>query len=197
MPTVLTEAPSPSERKRWTRADRAVLEATEVLDQRDRELLEGDLIDRGPKYRPHSNALAWLRLWLQEVFGWKFVSTEVPIDVAPQDNPTSEPEPDIIVLKRAFSTFRTVNPGPPDLHLIVEIADSTLATDLKTKAALYARAGIPDYWVLDVNGRRLMVHREPHFGKYTEIAIYTEQESVAPLAAPHARFAIAYAFQEE
>jgi Uma2 family endonuclease len=80
------------------------------------------------------------------------------------------------------------------LHLVVEVADTTLSFDLTTKAALYARAGIVEYWVLDVPGRRLIVHRHPQLGKYTTILIYSEQESVAPLAAPQAMFKVADAF---
>jgi Uma2 family endonuclease len=82
------------------------------------------------------------------------------------------------------------------LHLVVEVADSTLNFDLTTKAALYARAGIAEYWVLDVSGRRLIVHRLPQSGKYTAILVYNEQEEVAPLAAPHATFKAADAFPD-
>src|ERR1700678_623537 len=89
------------------------------------------------------------------------VQQGAPIDVSPEDNPSNEPEPDIIVLNRDFLNFRSANPSPQDLHLVVEVADTTLNFDLTTKAALYARAGVADYWVLDVNGRRLIVHREP------------------------------------
>jgi Uma2 family endonuclease len=80
------------------------------------------------------------------------------------------------------------------LRLIVEIADSTLGFDLKVKGALYARAGVPEYWVLDVAGRRLLVHRNPQSGRYTDVAAYSEQESVSPLAAPQAQFRVADAF---
>ena len=55
---------------------------------------------------------------------------------------------------------------------MVEVADSTLAFDLNTKAALYARAGIPEYWVLDVKGQRLMVHRDPSGGRYQSVIAY-------------------------
>jgi len=66
---------------------------------------------------------------------------------------------------------------------VVEVSDSSLGFDLTTKAALYARAGIVEYWVLDVAGRRLIVHRDPRAGRYISVAAYGEEESVAPLAA--------------
>jgi Uma2 family endonuclease len=76
------------------------------------------------------------------------------------------------------------------LRLVVEVADSTLGFDLRTKAALYARAGIAEYWVLDIAGRRMIVHRNPQAGTYVSVAAYNEDESVAPLAAPDSCFRI-------
>lgn len=201
MPSALIEVPvekapnSPS-RKRWTRAECASLDASGLLNQQHLELVEGELIDKMGKNRPHVNALVLMHAWLVRVFGERFVNPEAPINVSPEDNPSNEPEPDIIVLKRDLSHFRSANPGPQDLHLVVEVSDTTLNFDLTVKAALYARAGIADYWVLDVSGRRLIVHRRPQSGKYASILIYNEQEQVAPLAAPHAIFKAADAFPE-
>jgi Uma2 family endonuclease len=99
------------------------------------------------------------------IFGETFINAGAPIDVAPEDNPMNEPEPDLIVLKRSFWEFKSSNPLPQDLHLVVEISDTTLSFDLTKKAALYARAGIVEYWALDVAARRLVVHREPTEGR--------------------------------
>src|ERR1700689_1783764 len=193
MPSALIEVPpspfpSGPSRQRWTRAECASLDASGLLDQQHLELVEGELIDKMGKNRPHVNGLSLMYAWLLRVFGERFVNPESPIDVSPEDNPSNEPEPDIVVLNRDLSHFRSANPGPQDLHLVVEVADTTLNFDLTTKAALYARAGIADYWVLDVSGRRLIVHRHPQSGKYMAILVYNEQENVAPLAAPHAMF---------
>jgi Uma2 family endonuclease len=201
MPSALIEVPvepvsSGPSRKRWTRMDCARLDAAGLLDQQHLELVEGELIDKMGKKRPHVNALTMMHAWLVRVFGGMFVNQEAPIDVSPEDNPSNEPEPDLIVLNREFSHFRSANPGPGDLHLVVQVADTTLRFDLTTKARLYARAEIRDYWVLDVTARRLIVHREPQLGKYTAVLIYNEQESVAPLAAPHAMFKAGDAFPE-
>jgi len=105
-------------------------------------------------------------------------------------------QPDLIVLRSDYSAFRSATPQPQDLRLVVEVADTTLAFDLGVKAALYARAGIVEYWVLDVSGRRLVVHRDPQAGQYQSIVAYSEQESVAPLSAPDSPFRIADAFPE-
>ena len=97
------------------------------------------------------------------------------------------------MLKQDVSHF-TANPKPEDLLLLVEIADTTLRFDVTVKAALYARAGVIEYWVLDVVGRRLLVHRDPRAGAYADITVYDEHERVSPLAAPHASFLVADAF---
>jgi Uma2 family endonuclease len=165
-----------------------------MFDQQPVELIEGELISKMGKKRPHVDTLTLLAEWLTRVFGGRFVNLEAPIDVAPQDNPTNEPQPDAIVLRRSYSGFRSTTPRPEDLDLIVEVADTSLVFDLATKAALYARAGIQEYWVLDIQGRRLMVHREPVAGRYCAIVAYGENESVAPLAAPDKPFRVADVF---
>jgi Uma2 family endonuclease len=170
-------------RKRWTRLEYDALLSSNVLVCPKLELIDGDLIDKKGKKRPHVIALVLLGNWLRGVFGNRRVNTDAPIDVA--HNPTSEPEPDLTVLKRDVTEFK-VNPGPEDLHLVAEISDSTLAFDRTTKAALYARAGIIEYWVLDIPNRRMIVHRDPEGGRYTSVQAYSEEESVSPLAAPTA-----------
>ncbi|MBV8903497.1 MAG: Uma2 family endonuclease [Acidobacteriia bacterium] len=198
MPTIVTEAPyrpvpTNPPRKRWTRAECAAFQATGLWDQQRLELVEGELINKMGKNRPHAVVAITVRNWLIAIFGLSYVETDDPIDVAPHDNPTSEPEPDIIVLVRPATEFER-NPQPVDLRLVVEISDSTVGFDLTTKAGLYARAGITDYWVFDIGARRLLIHRDPHHGKYQSITAYSEHESVAPLAAPESRFRVGDAF---
>jgi len=198
MPTFLTQAldippPAVPPRKRWTREQCAPLEASGLFEKERLELVEGELISKMGKNRPHVNAFRLMLFWLAETFGKQFVDAEAPIDVSPVDNPLSEPEPDLIVLNRECATFVSANPQPQDIHLVVEIADSTLTFDLTVKAALYARAGIVEYWVLDVTGRRLFCHRSPVSGRYGSVVVYNENESVAPLGAPEALFLAAQA----
>jgi Uma2 family endonuclease len=188
MPVALTIALEPQiplspPRKRWTRTECAALEASGIWEAQKLELIDGELISKMGKNRPHVRALVRMMKLLVEVFGWDRVNPEAPIEVASRDNPTNEPEPDLIVL-RQISSFPTTAPKPTDLDLVVEIADTTLRFDLTVKAELYARAGIVEYWVLDLTGRRLIVHREPQAGSYRSIIAYSESEMVAPLASP-------------
>ena len=176
-------APIEVRRKRWTRAECAALEATGVWDSSHLELIEGELIDRNmSKNQPHSYVVSCIVRWLMEVFPSVFV--EAPINVAPEDVPTSEPQPDCFVMKPGYGGFRPEQPKPEELALVVEVSDTTLDFDLRVKGPLYARAGIQEYWVVDLKARRLVVHREPVAGVYQSIEAYSEDESVAPLAAP-------------
>ena len=79
---------------------------------------------------------------------------------------------------------------------MVEVSDTTLRFDLSTKADLYARAEIGDYWVVDLLGRRIIVHRDPAGGRYRSIVAYGEEELVAPLAFPSASLRIRDIFPE-
>ena len=191
MPTAFTEILLKTDppRKHWTRAEYESLSAV-LVDHERLQLVEGELISKTGKKRPHVNALVLLHEWLIQTFGLRFVQPEPPIDVSPEDNPSSEPEPDLIVTRQDLSHFKTSNPRPSDLLLVVEIAETTLGFDLTTKARLYARAGIADYWVLDVSGRRMIVHRDPRDGKYRDVISYAANESVTPLAAPAAELRV-------
>lgn len=193
MPTLLTPVQPPAERpqpprKQWTRDEVAFLEASGRLEGHY-ELVEGEIFSKMGKKRPHVLAAGTVLRCLLEIFGER-VECEAPIDVAPQDLPSSEPEPDLIVLSGPRRKIREGNPKPEDVVLVVEIADTTLAFDRGIKAALYSRARIPEYWVLDLNGRRLLVHRDPLPAGYDSISAYGPDEHVSPLAAPGASMPI-------
>ncbi len=199
MPTTVTERPYrpvsiEPPRKRWTRAECAAFQATGLWNEQRLELIEGDLINKKGKSRPHANTMTTVSGWLMATFGGHFVETASSIDVAPEDNSTNEPEPDLVVLRRPSREFPKDNPRPADLRLVVEISDSTVGFDLKTKADLYARAGIVEYWVFDIPARRLIVHRDPQNGLYKSVTAYKPQEAVAPLAAPENEFHVGDAF---
>ena len=194
MPTVIIEhppiaAPLDPPRKRWTREE-CELMVKSGLDLKRLELIDGDLISKLGKHRPHVNTTLTILNWLIQTFGFDYVQQEVPINVAPFDNSTNEPEPDLSVVRKPYREFRTSNPGPADLNLVIEIADSTLYFDLRGKAQLYARAEIIEYWVVDVNRQRLIVHRDPSAGVYKSIIEYAGSEQVTPLAAPQSALTV-------
>lgn len=189
MPVALIATPEPPlplipRRKRWTRTECALLESSGMWEQQKLELVEGELLSKMGQNPPHVVFLNRMMQWLIETLGWGRVYQDAPIDVAPEDNPTNELVPDVIVLTRPLSISRAGNPQPNDLELVVEISDSTNRFDLTVKARLYARAGIAEYWVVDISGQRLIVHREPSPEGYQSVIAYNEAERVAPLASP-------------
>lgn len=177
-------------RKRWTREECRNLRTAGFLPGRY-ELIEGEIIEKLPKNPPHRIALMLLAVWLESLFGRFFVQTQDPIILPVPDNNSTEPEPDVAVTRVPTTTYQNDNPRPEDLLLVGEVSDTTLAYDLRNKATLYAAAGIPDYWVLDVVGRRLYVHRRPASDGYREVRIYSETEEVSPLARPDTAILVA------
>ena len=204
MPTATTESfelesLSPATRpmrKVWTRAECQTLARIELFQPQRLELIEGDLIDKMSKGLLHSLTVSLLLDWLAAIFGLRFVQQERAIDVAPPDNPTSEPEPDLVVLARPVTGFAKRRPGPGDIRLVIEVADTSLRFDLSTKARLYATAGFPEYWVADIRNRSLHVHRDPSGGRYRSTLVYSAGENVTPLAAPEAILLVADIFAD-
>lgn len=174
----------PETRRKLTRVDCQALETAGLLDWERFELIDGQLILKMSKSRLHTIVLHILHVWLQRVFGEAYVEQEVPIDLGPRLTPTNQPEPDLLVLRRPFLDFRTENPGPADLLLVAEVSATTQDYDLGAKAALYASAGIAEYWVLDLLDMRIVVHRNPAGDRYSSLIAYAVDEAVAPLAAP-------------
>lgn len=166
--------------KTWTRDEVAVLESTGLFDGTHFELIDGELIDKIPKNRRHVNGTRRARKALTAVFGDDRVDQEAPIDVAEADNPRNAPEPDVVVLNRSVD-IDDRSPVSPEVILVVEVCDCTLRHDLTTKCALYARAGIPEYWALDVHGARLYVHRDPEDGVYRTVTEHEADDQVSPL----------------
>lgn len=122
--------------------------------------------------------------WLRGVFGARHVLQEVAIELGALLSPTNQPEPDASILRRSALGFRTTSQGPPDLLLVAEVSATTQDYDLGAKAALYASPGIAEYWVLDLQGMRIVVHRNPVGERYNPIIAYAADEAVSPSDAP-------------
>jgi len=121
------------------------------------ELLEGWIIHKMPKNPPHRAATKLTRNALEEIVpeGW-YVDAQEPITLL-----DSEPEPDVVVVRGNTRDYLDRHPGSQDLALVVEIADSTLERDRSSKKRLYARAGIPVYWIVNLPEQKLEVYTEP------------------------------------
>ena len=142
------------------------------------ELIEGVIYNKMPVNPPHRMVLMLVRNWLLMLFGLEFVQTENPIVLTGEDGNTTEPEPDIAVTLRPTTAYVTANPGPADIVLLIEISDTTLDRDLTTKARIYARAGVPEYWAFDITGRELHRHRQPTPDGYGETVILKADQTI-------------------
>lgn len=155
------------------------------------ELLDGSLVVREPQKAPHATAVQAIQEALRQAFGpdWN-VRPQLPIAL---DN-TSEPEPDMAVVRGSYRDYRRRHPARP--VLLVEVSDATLVRD-RHKGGLYARAGVADYWILNLIDEVLEVYRQPHRSRgsrfgwiYTEVQVFRRGEVATPLAAPRVRVAV-------
>ena len=176
-------------RKLFTRKHCQFLVDNELLTEKY-ELINGEIIIKMSN-APHDLVVRLIMKWLVTIFDGLFVNIQNSINVANEDNEINEPVPDASLLDYAGGDYLDGNPNPMFVQLVVEVSDTTLNFDLKTKAALYSRAGIKDYWVIDINGRKIIVHRQPTPKGYQEILAYTENEYIAPFVKPEALVKVA------
>ena len=122
------------------------------------ELIEGVIASLSPVGPRHfAVVLRVSRLLAKAVGEQATLSIQGPVRMAPR----SEPEPDVAVLKPRADDYEHGLPGPRDVLLLVEVSDATLARDRDVKVPLYAAHGIPEYWLIDLDARKVLVHRDP------------------------------------
>ncbi len=178
--------PAPPERRLWNRDEFARAEESGVFQPDERlELIEGDIIAKElPLRPPHANAMARTFNCLRAAFSQDFaVRNQCPLALGR----LSEPMPDLAVVPGLDDDYS--DDHPETAALIVEVAESSLRLDRNEKASLYARAGVTDYWILNLIDRTLEVHRKPtpdragKYGyRYSDVFSLSELESIAPLA---------------
>jgi Uma2 family endonuclease len=128
-----------------------------------------------PQNAPHSFVIQILsRLLMPRLVGRADVRVQLPF-VAGAD---SVPEPDLAVV--ALGNY--MNAHPSQSLLVIEVADSSLKFDRQEKAELYARAGVPEYWIVNLTDRIVERHSEPMSGAYTRVTPFRSGETIAPLA---------------
>ena len=148
-----------------------------VLEPNKRyELLEGVIFELMPIGPKHATKVKKLEGQLESCLGDKaVVFTQHPLQLSD----SSEPQPDILVVKPPLERYEEHHPLPEDILLIIEISDSTLRRDKTDKLALYAGAGIPEYWILNLKKMQLEVNRVPDKteARYREVRLLTLNEA--------------------
>ncbi|HEV8640450.1 MAG TPA: Uma2 family endonuclease [Methylomirabilota bacterium] len=185
---------APPRTRRWSRQEYDRLVELGVLHEDEPiELIGGELIVAEPKGSPHATGVSLAAEALRAAFGEGWL-VRVQDPVALDDE--SEPEPDVAVVPGRPRDYRAAHPSRP--ALVVEVAESSLAFDRNVKGSLYARAGLADYWIVNLVDRTLEVHRPPvrdasaPFGwRYGSVQILGPDAAASPLARPAARVAVA------
>jgi Uma2 family endonuclease len=149
--------------------DRGILTEADTI-----ELLEGLLIQKMPKNPPHriSNRLVRDSLEGLNLTGW-YVETQEPITLS-----DSEPEPDVAVIRGDTRDYLDQHPGAEDVTLVIEVADSTLDRDRTIKKRIYARAGIANFWIVNLVDRQLEVFSDPVGDGYAMQQVFAEGTTV-------------------
>lgn len=151
------------------------------------ELLEGQIIQMAAKGTAHSAAVTRIERLLRNCLGDRvLLRFQDPVRL----NDYSEPEPDVAVVQLNTLLYEDHHPIPSEVFLLIEVSDATLKFDREVKAPAYARSGIAEYWVVDVNGRKLHVYRVPNADGYQSEAILSEELTVIPLAFPDCVIAV-------
>lgn len=177
---------------RWTcdqfhaACDSGVFEGQNVI------LVDGEILEMPPPNPPHNSGVELVCAALRDAFGaGHWIRGQMALDLSLDIDPV----PDVAVI---VGSPRTVKDQPTTALLVVEVSDSTLATDLGVKTHLYAEGGLLEYWVLDLNGARLHVHRDPiadpaapRGHRYRSVQSYVPARSVSPLARPTVSIVVA------
>ena len=143
------------------------------------ELIDGEIFDMAPIGNQHGGYTAWLHRRLLRDLGDKIsVWDQVTLLL----DGFSAPEPDLVILKYRTDEYKNKRPSPDDVLLIVEVSHSSLHHDRKVKVPLYARHGIPEVWIVDVERKRIEFFQSPHEGRYTHRSVTPTPGRIAPRA---------------
>lgn len=171
--------------QRWTRREYDRMAEAGLFGPDERvELLEGKIITVIPQQSPHSACIGLIDGVLRQAFGPSYwIRTQLPLIV----DPDSEPELDLAVVPGSPRDY--VHDHPHTAVLVVEVADSTIAKDRTYKTRIYARAGIQEYWIVNLTERYLKVYRDPlaspgQTNHYRSSMKLIPSDRIAPLAAP-------------
>ena len=187
--TPIYDASQLPNRRKWTRAEYSRAWQSGVFGQTKVELINGEIIVKAPRSPQRATAIVLASQVLWRVFAASTVRIQMPLVVSDIS------EPDLAVVAGQPRDY----PNHPSAALLtMQISTDTLASDLGVKAALYAQAQVPEYWVVDINARLLHVHRMPiasdslpnGYG-YQSVMRLTETDNVSSLAAPQSSISIA------
>ena len=191
MPATAIKHPQPH---RYTIADyHRMGEAGIIAPDVRVELIQGEIIDMTPIGSGHAGLVKHLnKIFIQTVGDAVVVGVQDPVVI----DDFSEPEPDLALLRFREDFYTKAHPRPADVLLIVEVADTTLQYDREIKLPLYAHAGIPEVWLVDVEAKSVTVYNLPKEGGYTKQVNLDDLKTVEVLAMEGSSFDLSGLFEE-
>lgn len=176
---------------KWTVNDYHLMIEAGILKDRHVELLAGEIHEMAPEGPPHTYYGGSMADFFRGCLNNRALVREArPITLA--DN--SEPEPDIALVRGTWLNYRLRHPSPEEVFLLVEISQSTLASYLDIKKAVYAAAGIPEYWVVDLVNSLLIVFRNLRASNYLSRQELNNGD-ISPLMFPDIKISLTELFQ--
>ena len=173
---------------RFTRAEyHRMVEAGILTEDSPVELIEGEILEMSPIGRRHKAGVdRTAAVFFRGVGGAAIVRVQSSIVLGER----SEPEPDVALLRPRDDFYADADETPEDVLLVVEVADSSEVYDRRTKAPLYARHGIPELWIANLNRDQIIVCRDPAPTGYATVRVARRGESISPLAFPDLTIAV-------
>ena len=169
-------------RRRFTLEEYHRMGEAGILSRYDRvELIDGEIFEMSPIGPRHAACVDRLtRIFVISLGERAIVRVQNPVNPAPD----SEPQPDVALLLPRHDFYSRAHPGPAHILLVVEVADSSLGYDRGIKRGLYVRAGIQEFWIVDLDGEAVDVHREPVVTGYRDVRRVQRGDTVSPQAFP-------------
>lgn len=169
-------------RRRFSVEEYYLMAKAGILTEDDRvELIEGEIVEMAPIGSHHAGCVIRLIQFLSRQVGSRaLVNAQNPVRLGEH----SEPQPDIALLRPRADFYASAHPGPSDVLLLIEVADTTVEYDREVKVPLYARAGIGEFWLVDLAGESIEVYQSPAPQGYRQVKVVTQEGDLAPEALP-------------
>jgi Uma2 family endonuclease len=175
-------------RRRFTVDEYYQMAEAGILNEDDRvELIDGEIVEMPPIGPGHSGSVDKIYRTLFRAYDdIAQIRSQNPIRL----DQYNEPQPDFSLLKHRADSYRSAHPGPDDVLLVIEVADTSLRTDRDIKLRLYARFGIQETWLVDLQHNLVVVAREPTAEGYRLITTARRGDRLAPVAFPDRALAV-------
>lgn len=175
-------------RRRFTVDEYLHMAEVGILTERDRvELLDGEIVEMTPIGRRHAVSVGALTRALVPGIGSRAVVwPQGPIRISE----SSQPEPDLTLLRLRPVSYRDADAEPRDVLLLIEVSDTSIRRDRELKLPIYARAGIQEYWIVDVQEEMVEVYTRPSASTYASVQRFRRGDVISPSAFPDLRISV-------